>query len=107
MSVMATMVATLFADPNLSTPARYEARDGTITSLRVVLQDRSDMDASLGQVGAVVPGFRLDVRCADLEAHPKEGDIIVVGDAVYQVRGKPRRDAERLTWHLICTEKNL
>ena len=105
MTAMAAMLTTLFTNPHLSAAARYEPRDGEGRDVRVVLQDRSDMDASLGQVGAVVTGFRIDVRVSDLEVAPREGDIIVINDAIYQVRGKARRDAERLVWQLICTEK--
>lgn len=96
MSVFATLVDRLFADPNVGREAVYIAEGGTARMVQIVAR-RADEITSFGEARLWSETTRVDVRVAEVpEPHP--GDRIEIDGEAYLVQGEPVRDRERLVW---------
>lgn len=73
---------------------------GAAVPCRVILRQPDEM-TGFGETQIVRGSTLVDVRVAEV-ASPREGDSFTVGDAVYEVLGAPRRDADRLVWTCGC-----
>ena len=89
----------LFADPNIARDALYRAQaTGETRTVRVVTK-RPDEVLDFGDSRVVTATTVAEVRVSEVP-EPREGDTLEIGDAVFVVKGVPRRDAERLVWSL-------
>jgi hypothetical protein len=97
MTVFATAIDALFADPNLGRDAVYRAggADPGIP-VRAILR-RPDQIGTFGETRLATETLVIEVRVNDVAA-PGEGDTIELDGTVYVLQGEPIRDAERLVW---------
>jgi hypothetical protein len=99
MSAFASVVDTLFADPNLAREAIYEPVTGGDHPVRVVAR-RADAVTEFGVARLWSETTRFDVRVGEVAA-PRPGDQLVLpGGEAFVVQGEPVRDRERLVWTL-------
>ena len=99
MSAFASVVDTLFADPNLAREAIYEPVTGGDRPVRVVAR-RADAVTEFGEARLWSETTRFDVRASEVAA-PRPGDRLVLpGGEAFVVQGEPVRDRERLVWTL-------
>lgn len=73
---------------------------GAAVACRVILRQPDEM-TGFGETQIVRGSTLVDVRVAEV-ASPRAGDSFTVGEAVYEVLGAPRRDADRLVWTCGC-----
>ena len=98
MTVFATLVDRLFADPNVGRDAVYIAEGGTARIVRIVAR-RADEITSFGDARLWSETTRVDVRVTEV-VQPRPGDRIEIDSEAYLVQGEPMRDRERLVWTL-------
>lgn len=96
MSAFASVVDTLFADPNLAREAIYEPVTGGDYPVRVVAR-RADAVTEFGEARLWSETTRFDVRVSEVAA-PRSGDRLVLDGDTFIVQGEPVRDRERLVW---------
>lgn len=97
MSVFASAIDDLFADPNLALDAVFRAgATGADVPVRVMLR-RPDRIGEFAETRLAAATTLVDIRTAQAAA-PAEGDAIVIGGETFMVQGQPLRDAERLVW---------
>ncbi len=97
MTVFDTMLATMFADPNIATDVLYTSSLGASNTIRAIRLNPMDDDAIGGlkvRSGAAtqVSSVTLDVAVTTFAAAglpmPQRGDVVVLDGALtYQVRG--------------------
>ena len=98
MSVFATMVDRLFADPSVGRDAVYIAEGGTARIVRIVAR-RADEITNFGDARLWSESTRVDLRVAEV-AQPRPGDRIEIDSEAFLIQGEPVRDRERLIWTL-------
>jgi hypothetical protein len=98
MTVIATAIDVLFADPNLAREASYEPADRDPFPVRVITR-RADAITDFGEARFWSETTRFDVRVNEVVT-PRPGDQIVIDGTPYIVQGEPQRDRERLVWTL-------
>ena len=107
MSVFASAIDDLFADPNLALDAVYYAGGVDLgVPVRVMLR-RPDRIGALAhsapfghaETRLAAATTLVDIRVAEVAA-PTQGDALVIGGETFIVQGQPLRDAERLVWTL-------
>ncbi len=99
MTVFATAINDLFADPNIARDAVW--RPGGIGDgipVRAIIR-RPDRNAEFGDVAVHTATAVFEVRVSEVPA-PAEGDTITLAGETFVVQGEPARDAERLVWTL-------
>jgi len=96
MSVFATAIDNLFADPNIAIEATYIADGGATQLIRVVTR-RADEVTSFGDARIWSETTRIDLRVAEVPA-PRPGDRIEIEGEAFNIQGEPVRDRERLVW---------
>lgn len=101
MSAFARAGDRLFAHRDLARDAIFRAAGvGAAVPCRVILRQPDEM-TGFGETQIVRGSTLVDVRVAEVAA-PRAGDSFTVGEAVYEVLGAPRRDADRLVWTCGC-----
>jgi len=97
MTIFASAIDDLFADPNLARDATWLA-GGTAEPIpvRVILR-RPDGLVDFGETRIRVATHRLDVRVSEA-AMLTVGDVFLVDGLTLRVQGAPERDSERLVW---------
>jgi len=100
MSVFATAIAALFADPNLGVDAIFTPVSGGSKTVRVITQ-APDLFQPVGQSFIETPSLVLVVQVTDCPTLA-QGDQFSIAAVNYKVQGEPRRDAERLVWQVDC-----
>ena len=98
MSVFATAIDNLFADPNIARDATYIADGGAPQLIRVVTR-RADEVTGFGDARLWSETTRIDLRVAEVPA-PRPGDRIEIAGEAFLIQGEPVRDRERLIWSL-------
>ncbi|MFU8778380.1 MAG: hypothetical protein ACNA7M_12020 [Roseovarius sp.] len=96
MSVFASAIDNLFADPNIAGDATYIADSGTPVLVRVVTR-RADEVTGFGEARLWSETTRVDLRVAEVPA-PRPGDRIEIAGEGFLIQGEPVRDRERLVW---------
>ena len=96
MSVFATAIDNLFADPNIARDATYIADGGTPQLIRAVTR-RADEVTSFGDARIWSETTRVDLRMAEVP-NPRPGDRIEIDGDAFLIQGEPVRDRERLVW---------
>jgi hypothetical protein len=97
MTVFASAIDVLFADPNLGRDATYRAAGADPgVPVRVILR-RPDRVGEFGETRIVTETLLIDVRVSDV-ATPADGDAFDIGGETFVVQGEPIRDGERLVW---------
>ena len=96
MSVFASAIDNLFADPNIARDATYIADSGTPVLVRVVTR-RSDEVTGFGDARLWSETTRIDLRVAEVPA-PRPGDRVEIEGEAFLIQGEPVRDRERLVW---------
>jgi len=97
MTAFAHALDILFTDPNLSLAALYRAGGAGAGQPVRVIRRMPDRLANFGEGRFVTDAVMVDLLIAevpDLAA----GDTLEIGNALYELRGQPLRDSERLTW---------
>lgn len=101
MNAFARALDRLFAHRDLARDAVYRPGGvGAAVPCRVILRQPDEM-AGFGETQIVRGSTLIDVRLSEVAA-PREGDSFTLGEAVYEVTGAPRRDADRLMWTCVC-----
>lgn len=91
------MTDALFADPNMTDAAEWrELGVGSPVSIKV-LKRAPDQIADWNGGSYVVGTLLLEIKIADVP-DLAETDTIEIGGTLYEVKGKPQKDAEGLTW---------
>lgn len=98
MTVFATLVDRLFADPSVGRDAVYIAEGGTARIVRIVAR-RADEITNFGDARLWSESTRVDLRVAEV-AQPQPGDRIEIDSEAFLIQGEPVRDRERLIWTL-------
>lgn len=98
MTVFATLVDRLFADPNVGRDAVYIAEGDAARMVRIVAR-RADEITSFGDARLWSETTRVDVRVADVAA-PRPGDRLEIDGEAFTIQSEPVRDRERLVWTL-------
>ena len=96
MSVFASAIDNLFADPNIARDATYIADSGTPVLVRVVTR-RSDEVTGFGDARLWSETTRIDLRVAEVP-EPRPGDRVEIEGEAFLIQGEPVRDRERLVW---------
>lgn len=100
MTAFATMLTTLFADPNMAEAAYYRRPPYTWQAVNVIRSAPTDI------TGTVRAGtLTVDVLVADITDTPQPEDEIMIGTTVYVVRDT-ERDALGLSWRLTLADQN-
>jgi hypothetical protein len=97
MTVFATAIDALFADPNLGRDAVYRAggADPGIP-VRAILR-RPDQIGTFGETRLATETLVIDLRAGEIAA-PAHGDTIELDGVTYVIQGEPIRVTERLVW---------
>ena len=98
MSVFATAIDNLFADPNIARDATYIADGGAPKLIRVVTR-RADDITTFGDARLWSETTRIDLRVAEV-SNPRPGERIEISSEAFLIQGEPIRDRERLVWTL-------
>jgi len=98
MSIFATAIDNLFADPAIARDASYTAEGGSPVPVRVVTR-RPDELTGFGEARLWSETTRVDVRVAEVP-NPRPGDRIEIDGGAFLIQGEPVRDRERLVWTL-------
>ena len=98
MTVFATAIAALFADPNLASDATFIPQNGANASVRVIIR-APDAFQKVGSSVIDTPTQMLEVRLTDCPSL-MQGDRFLVGQTTYVVQGEPKRDELQLTWQV-------
>jgi hypothetical protein len=99
MSGFAFGIDLLFTDPFLSLAAIWRSAGvGPAVPVRVI-RTAPDKGVDFGEGRFVTDTVFIDVRVSDL-SRVEPGDTLEIGDDVFEVRGDPVRDSERLVWRL-------
>lgn len=98
MSAFAAGLGPMFNDPNFSVAATWRAGgEGSGSAVRVIFRE-ADRFASFGEGRFITDSSFLDVRVSEV-ALLRSGDTFELADgSIFQVRGDPIRDVERVTW---------
>lgn len=97
MTAFDTMVGTLFADPNLGTPALWRAGGlGAGVALRLLWRSPDEVIIS-GERRFVATGRTAEIRIADAPGLTV-GDTIEIAGDILPVIAAPESDADRLVW---------
>ena len=97
MSVFASAIDDLFADPNLAREAMYRA-DGVGDGVTVhVIARQPDRIVEFGEVAVHSATSLFEVRVAEVPT-PAAGDTLELDGGTFVVQGEPRRDAGRILW---------
>ena len=96
MSVFASVIDNLFADPNIAREATYIANGGAPRLVRVVMR-RADVVTGFGEARLWSETTRIDLRVAEVP-DPRLGDRIEFDGEAFLIQGEPVRDRERLVW---------
>ena len=87
----------LFNDPNLAVDALLRlGGSGAAETIRVI-RAMPDRFASFGEGRFVVDTVLLNIRLADAPVL-SAGDTVEIAGQLYEVRGTPTRDSDRLVW---------
>ena len=87
----------MFRDPHMSVAATHRAGGaGDGTPVRVIKR-APDRLASFGDGRFVAESVLIDVRISEV-SDLEPGDTFEIGATIYEVRGEPVRDSQRLTW---------
>ena len=95
-SALASAIAALFADANISRDGVYTAEGGTPTLVRVIPR-RPDEVTGFGETRIWSETTRIDLRVTDAET-PRPGERIEIDGEAFLIQGEPVRDRERLIW---------
>jgi len=97
MSALASALGILFRDRNMSAQALYRAGGaGDGVAVRVVKR-APDRLGNFGEGRFVTDSVMIDVRLSEVPAL-EPGDTFEIAGQLYEVRGEPVRDSERLIW---------
>jgi hypothetical protein len=96
MSIFATAIDNLFADPAIARGATYTADGGSPVPVRVVTR-RADEITGFGDARLWSETTRVDLRVAEVP-NPRPGDRIEIDGEGFIIQGEPVRDRERLVW---------
>jgi len=96
MSVLAAVIDTLFADPNIAREATHIADGGAPRLVRVVTR-LADAVTGFGEARLWSETTRIDLRVAEVR-NPRPGDRIELDGEAFLIQGEPVRDRERLVW---------
>ena len=88
-----------FEDPHLGRSAFYRSAGTGAVIPVVVVETRSDSEASYGQARIVAETGVFDLRASEV-ATPTEGDTITFRGRTYVVSGDPVMNAARDVWTL-------
>ena len=103
MNAFAGAVNALFADPNLGRDAVFRAGGaGAGIGVRILLRT-PDRYTNFSESRLVASSVLIDLRTAEVSS-VERGDTITVDAAVFEVRGDPVRDTERLVWTIEARE---
>ena len=95
-SVIASAIAALFADGNMTRDAVYTAEDGAPVLVRIIPR-RADAIAEFRDARLWSETTRVDLRVAEVPI-PRPGDRIDIEGEAFLIQGEPVRDRERLVW---------
>ena len=93
----AAAVNALFRDRHMSVAAIYRSGGAGDGDPVRVIKRAPDRLANFGDGRFVSDSVLIDVRISEVSAL-KPGDTFEIGASIYEVRGEPVRDGERLTW---------
>jgi hypothetical protein len=96
MSIFATAIDNLFADPAIARDATYTAEGGSPVAVRVVLR-RPDEITGFGDARLWSETTRVDLRVVEV-SNPRPGDALEIDGEAFLIQGEPVRDRERLVW---------
>lgn len=97
MAAFAAAVDAIFRDRNMAVDALYRAGGaGDGDPVRVVKR-APDRFANFSEGRFVAQAVLIDVRLSEVETLAP-GDTFQIGARLYEVRGEPVRDGERLIW---------
>lgn len=97
MNAFAVATDLIFTDRHLAVDATWRAAGaGDGVPVRVIRR-RPDRIASFGEGQFVTDSVLIDVRVSEVPVLAP-GDTFEIGGEIFEVRGEPVRDAERLTW---------
>jgi hypothetical protein len=97
MTVFASAIDVLFADPNIATDAIWRwGGVGAGIAVRVVAR-RPDQVVGFGDSRAVLPTLLVDVRRSEV-AEPASGDTVEIDGETFEVIAAPIIDSVRLIW---------
>lgn len=98
MTVFATALATLHADPNMGVAAEFRHKSYTWQSCRVILSQPTDI------IGAARSGTLMaELRAGAVTDTPQRGDQLRIGATTYTVEDA-ERDVQALSWKLTLSE---
>lgn len=91
------MTEALFGDPNMADDAEWRMLGVGDPVTTKVLKRAPDEIAEWNGGSYVVGTLLLEIKIADVP-DLAETDTIEIGGTLYEVKGKPQKDAEGLTW---------
>lgn len=91
------MTEALFGDPNMAEDAEWRMQGVSPATAIKVLKRTPDEIADWNGGSFVVGTLLLEVKIADVP-DLAEGDTITIGVMPYEIKSKPQKDAEGLTW---------
>lgn len=97
MNAFANAMDVLFTDPHHSHAALYRPGGAGAGQPVRVIRRAPDRLANFGEGRFVTESVLIDVRISDVAAL-SGGDTLEVDGILYEVRGQPVRDSERLIW---------
>lgn len=100
MTVFATALATLHADPNMGEDAWFRRPPYTWTAVRVIRSQPTDITGT-----AIAGSLSVSILAADITDTPQPNDEVRLGSTVYVVE-KADRDAMALSWMLTLADRN-
>lgn len=97
MNAFAAAIDVLFSDPNMAIDALYRAGGvGAGSSVRVI-RKAPDETFTFGEGRFVADTMTFDLRVSEVPGLAI-GDSLEVAGELFEIRGEPRRDRERLVW---------
>lgn len=99
MSVQSDALDVLFLDESLSLAAVFRPRASSAGEPVRVMRRAPDDDVSFADSRFLMETVILQVRVSEV-AKVRPGDTFEIAGELFEVRGDPRRDSERLLW--IC-----
>lgn len=97
MSVVATAIDALFADPNIARDAIWRAGGaGAGISVRVISR-RPDQVVGFADSRAILPTVLIDVRRSEVP-NPASGDTVEIDGDIFEIIATPVADSLQLVW---------
>jgi hypothetical protein len=97
MTVFASAIDVLFADPNIARGALWRAGGvGAGLAVRVITK-RPDQVVGFGDSRAVLPAVLIDVRRSEV-SEPASGDTVEIDGDLFEIIATPVADSLRLVW---------